>query len=68
MSAEIIPLGITWVSREDLERIKRGNGARGALINHAMDMAGATLEDAESWADFMLAALWSRGFRMVPVE
>lgn len=45
-----------------------GNGAREALIEHASDFPRTTKEDAERWADFMLANLWLKGFKVVPIE
>jgi hypothetical protein len=63
MSAEIIDLPVVRIERH------RGNGAREALIAHAVEeFANTTQDDAEKWADFTLAAMWARGFKMVPVE
>lgn len=45
-----------------------GNGAREALIEHASDFPNTTKEDAERWADFMLANLWAKGFKVVPLD
>ena len=45
-----------------------GNGAREALVAHALEeFANTSREDAEKWADFTLASLWVRGFKVVPL-
>lgn len=63
MSAEIIDLPVVRVERNP------GNGARETLIAHAVEeFANTTAEDAEKWADFTLASLWARGFKLVPVD
>jgi hypothetical protein len=46
----------------------RGNGAREATIDVALGLPNDTsLPDAEMWADWLLAELWARGFKVVPV-
>ena len=45
-----------------------GNGAREAMIEHILEVEGTTQEDAQAWADYTLADLWVRGFKVVPVE
>lgn len=45
-----------------------GNGAREAMIEHILEVEGVTQQDAEAWADYTLADLWVRGFKVVPVE
>lgn len=63
MSAEIIDLPMVRIERS------RGNGAREALIAHAVEeFNNTTQDDAEKWADFTLASMWARGFKMVPVD
>lgn len=49
-------------------RFNPGNGAREAMIEHILEVEGVTQEDAETWADYTLADLWVRGFKVVPVE
>lgn len=45
-----------------------GNGARQALIAVALSLPNDTGQnDAEAWSDWILAELWSRGFKVVPV-
>jgi len=43
-----------------------GNGAREMMIEHILE-TGCTPEDAEAWADYTLADMWVRGFKVVPV-
>ena len=48
----------------------KGNGAREALIDIAW-MLPSTLKDpsdALCWADWILAELWARGYKVVPIE
>ena len=44
-----------------------GNGAREALTEIGIELP-ATYEDAERWADWLLAELWVRGFKAVPLD
>ena len=53
--AEIIPLPRS-----------KGNGAREALIE--MEDWRAPRQAGLSWADWVLAELWARGFKVVPLE
>lgn len=47
----------------------RGNGAREAVIDIALHLpADARLEEAAAWSDWLLSELWSRGFKVMPVE
>ena len=64
MTAEIIDLPVVRVEHN------RGNGARAALIDVALVLPpdGTALREAEMWADWLLAELWARGFKVVPVE
>ena len=62
MSAEIIDLPVVRIGRN------RGTGAREALIDVAIDLPKTSLSDAEKWADWLFAELWSRGFKVVPVD
>jgi hypothetical protein len=61
MSAEIIHF--TAKSERD-----KGNGAREAMIEHILECPNVSQSDAEAWADFTLADLWLRGFKVVPLE
>lgn len=64
MSADVTTLPVVRVERSD------GNGAREGLIAIAETLP-TTLErpgDAERWADWVLIELWSRGFKVVPIE
>lgn len=45
-----------------------GNGAREALIEVALDLPNTSDEDAAVWTDWILAELWMRGFKVVPLE
>lgn len=69
MTAEIITLPVVRVERQT-EPPNPGNGAREALIEIAetlpttLDRPGAAL----CWSDWLLAELWARGFKVVPVE
>jgi hypothetical protein len=45
-----------------------GNGAREAMIAHILECPNVSQADAEAWADFTLADLWVRGFKVVPVD
>ena len=42
-----------------------GNGAREALIEM---FASTNVKDPESFADCLLAEMWLRGFKIVPLE
>lgn len=46
----------------------KSNGAREALIDLALTSPAADGNDAEWWADWLLAELWSRGFKVVPLD
>lgn len=45
-----------------------GNGAREALTDVAADLPYTDQEAAEKWADWVLAELWVRGFKAVPLD
>lgn len=62
MSAEIIDLPIVRIERE------RGNGARDALIEIGVDLPDTDAGSAGLWADWLLAEMWARGFKVVPVD
>jgi hypothetical protein len=62
MSAEIIDLPVIRIERN------RGNGARDVLIDVGGLLPNTSTEDAEKWADWLLAEFWARGFKVVPVE
>lgn len=63
MSAEIIDLS----SRHPVPY--RGNGARAAIVEIALELPNDTQQrEAEMWADWLLAEMWVRGFKVVPVE
>lgn len=63
MPAEIIDLA----GRRPAEN--SGNGAREALIELALTLPNETeRNDAAAWSDWILAELWMRGFKVVPVE
>lgn len=71
MTAEIINLPVIRIERSnDDEPPNPGNGAREALN----DIAGtlpSTLKDSSDalcWADWILAELWVRGFKIVPLK
>jgi hypothetical protein len=62
VSADIIPFpGRTCEIRES-------NGAREAMIEHMSELSDCAREDSERWADYTLADLWMRGFKLVPIE
>jgi hypothetical protein len=61
MTAEIIDL-----PRRDIPR-NPGNGAREALIELALTFDNTGQDDAERWTDYILAELWARGFKVMPV-
>lgn len=47
----------------------RGNGAREAAVDIALKLPNdTTLPEAEAWSDWLLAELWNRGFKVVPVD
>jgi hypothetical protein len=48
--------------------VRPGNGAREALIEVAETLPNTSREDAEKWADWVLAEYWLRGFKVVPIE
>lgn len=62
MSAEIIDLPVVRIERSI------GNGAREALISLALTFNNTEQDDAERWTDYILAELWARGFKVVPVS
>lgn len=62
MTAQIIDLP----RREPI--VHPGNGAREALVDLALTFENTTQGDAERWTDYILAELWARGFKAVPVE
>ena len=62
MSAEIISLD------EKRPAPNPGNGARVAAIEIALGLNDTQLAEAECWADWLLAELWIRGFKVVPLE
>jgi hypothetical protein len=45
-----------------------GNGAREAVIDIGVELPSTTEADSALWADWLLAELWLRGFKVVPVE
>lgn len=46
-----------------------GNGAREALIETALTLPNETSQnDAAAWSDWILAELWARGFKVMPLE
>jgi hypothetical protein len=45
-----------------------GNGAREALIEVGVGLPNTGEDDARRRADWMLAELWSRGFKVVPLD
>jgi hypothetical protein len=61
VTADIIDL-----PRRDVAR-NPGNGAREALIELALTFKNTGRDDAERWTDYILAELWARGFKAVPV-
>ena len=38
------------------------------MIAHILECPNVSQADAEAWADFTLADLWERGFKVVPLE
>jgi hypothetical protein len=48
--------------------VRAGNGAREVMIAHILECPNVSQADAEAWADFTLADLWERGFKIVPLE
>lgn len=62
MTAQIIDL-----PRRDIPR-NPGNGARETLIDLALTLDTPGQADAERRADYILAGLWARGFKVVPVD
>ena len=50
-------------------KINAGNGARDALIAIAETLPGTIdhPDDAARWTDWVLAELWDRGFKVVPL-
>jgi len=65
MTAEIVDLA---TRRPGDPNVRIGNGAREALIELALTFNNTGQDDAERWTDFILAELWARGFKAVPVE
>jgi hypothetical protein len=61
MTADIIILQVERV------RQNRCFGARENLIDVALNLPNGT-QDAETWTDCILAELWTRGFKVVPVD
>lgn len=61
MTAEVVD----FPSREGARN--PGNGAREALIDLALTFNNTEPIDAERWTDYILAELWARGFKVVPV-
>jgi hypothetical protein len=62
MSADIIVL------RTERMELNRGNGAREALTDIGEHLPNTSTEDAALWGDWLLAELWARGFKVVPVD
>jgi hypothetical protein len=63
MSAEIIDFPCGGPVRNP------GNGAREAVVEIGLELPNDTQRrEAEMWADWLLAELWIRGFKVVPVE
>lgn len=64
MSAEIIKLPVVRIERERSE----SNGAREALIEIMNYPFRVEKEVSAHWADSVLMQLWSRGFKVVPLN
>jgi hypothetical protein len=47
--------------------VSHGNGARQALIAIAESLPCTDEMAANSWTDWLLAELWDRGFKVVPL-
>jgi hypothetical protein len=62
MTAEIVVLPVVRVERA------AGFTARDALIEVALTFENTGQADAERWSDYILAELFSRGFKAVPVS
>jgi hypothetical protein len=64
MSADIIDLAVVRIERDT------ANGAREALIEvgELLRSASTSPELTAIWTDWLLAELWSRGFKIVPLE
>lgn len=63
MSAKII-----FLTRQPPPDVPRGNGAREAMIDIGTDLPRTSAEDAACWTDWLLAELWVRGFKVVPLD
>lgn len=71
MTAEIVDLAAHRLPGDTTVIVvpNRGNGAREAAIDIALKLPSeTTLPESEVWADWLLAALWSRGFKVIPVD
>lgn len=69
MSAEIVDLAAHRSGDPAVAAPRVGNGGRAVVIEIALTLpAAATLGEAEMWADWLLMELWSRGFKVVPLE
>lgn len=44
------------------------SGGREALIAVAQDLPSTSDEDAAKWAEWILASLWTQGFKVVPLD
>lgn len=66
MSAEIISLADM---RPSDPNVRDGNGASEALIDIVKDLPFRVPDNISgAWADQVLMELWSRGFKVVPLE
>lgn len=45
----------------------KGNGAREALLDIALNFKNTNDDDASKWCDFILAEMWMRGFKVVEI-